>query len=515
MKVVSDGKGDTFFLYGYGGTGKTFMWKTLSSALRSQNHIVLTVASSGIASLLLPGGRTTHSKFAIPVPTLENSTCNIHQGSELAGLLKQTKLIIWDEAPMTHKFCFEALDKTLTDIMSYKHNDNSSFGGKVIIFGGDFRQILPVIPRGSRSNIINATINASYIWDNCHVLTLTKNMCLQNSSDTTNEIQTKEFAKWILDVGDGKLSEPNDGYASIEIPNQFLITEYDDPIHAIVKSTYPNLENEYLNEEFLQCRAILASTIETVDEINDYVLSLIPGEEIEYLSSDSVDRSECNDNEALDGLTPEFLNSLRTSGLPNHKIKLKIGTPIMLMRNLDQSEGLCNGTRMIVNRAILASIIETIDEINDYVLSLIPGEEIEYLSSDSVDRSECNDNEALDELTPEFLNSLRTLGLPNHKIKLKIGTPIMLMRNLDQSEGLCNGTRMIVNRLANHVIEARVITGKIFGKMFCIPRMSLSPSHSPWPFKLTWRQFPLIVSYAMTINKSQGQSLASVGLYLP
>ncbi|KAF1866494.1 hypothetical protein Lal_00017877 [Lupinus albus] len=80
-----------FFLYGYGGTRKTYMWRTLTYALRYEKQIILNVASSGIASLLLPGGRTTHSKFKILVSSLENSICNIHQGSELAGLLKQTK----------------------------------------------------------------------------------------------------------------------------------------------------------------------------------------------------------------------------------------------------------------------------------------------------------------------------------------------------------------------------------------------------------------------------------------
>ncbi|XP_019451814.1 PREDICTED: uncharacterized protein LOC109353911 [Lupinus angustifolius] len=87
MQAVNHQQGAMFFLYGYGGTGKTHMWRTLTYALRSQKHIVLTVASSGIASLLLPGGRTTHSKFKIPVPTFDNSICNIHQGTELAELL--------------------------------------------------------------------------------------------------------------------------------------------------------------------------------------------------------------------------------------------------------------------------------------------------------------------------------------------------------------------------------------------------------------------------------------------
>ncbi|KAL5193130.1 Replication protein A DNA-binding subunit A [Glycine soja] len=131
MCVVASQLGGVYFLYGYGGTGKTFMWKTLSSAVRSNGGIVLTVASSGIASLLLPGGRTTHSKFAIPVLATQNSTCNIHQESDLAELLQRTKLIIWDEAPMCHKFSFEALDKSLKDIM---YNDRP-FGGKVIVFG--------------------------------------------------------------------------------------------------------------------------------------------------------------------------------------------------------------------------------------------------------------------------------------------------------------------------------------------------------------------------------------------
>jgi len=110
---------------------------------------------------------------------------------------------------------------------------------------------------------------------------------------------------------------------------------------------------------------------------------------------------------------------------------------------------------------------------------------------------------------------LRTSGLPNHQIKLKVGCPIMLLRNIDQSEGLCNGTRLKVTKLANHVIEATIMGGKHHGNIIYIPRIDMSPSQSPWPFKLNRRQFPIVVSYSMTINKSQGQSLDYVGLYLP
>lgn len=277
MQAVEDQKGGVFFLHGYGGTGKTFMWKTLAAALRSERKIVLTVASSGIASLLLPGGRTAHSKFKLPVPTLENSTCNIDYDDELAELLMQTQLIIWDEAPMAHRYTFEALDRTLKDVMGEDRDSDRIFGGKVVVFGGDFRQILPVIPRGSRSDIIHASINASYIWNHVKVLTLTKNMRLMSGSEISNIQETEAFSKWILKVGEGKLSVPNDGYAEIDIPDELLIKDFVDPIVAIVESTYPNLLQNYTNDHFLQARAILASTIEIVEEINDFVTNLIPG----------------------------------------------------------------------------------------------------------------------------------------------------------------------------------------------------------------------------------------------
>ncbi|KAL6550467.1 hypothetical protein OROMI_020955 [Orobanche minor] len=138
MDAVDSGNGGVFFLYGYGGTGKIFLWKRLCSALRSTRDIVLPVASSGIASLLLPGDRTTHSRFSIPLQVDETIMCSrITPNSDLMRLLKSTKLIIWDEAPMINKFCFEALDRSPRDMMKDHHGIESTnpFSGLVVVFG--------------------------------------------------------------------------------------------------------------------------------------------------------------------------------------------------------------------------------------------------------------------------------------------------------------------------------------------------------------------------------------------
>lgn len=105
-----------FFVYGAGGTGKTFLYKTIIAKLRSVGKVVLPVASAGIAALLLPGGRTAHSRFKLPLTLSDTSVCEISKGSTLATLIDKTDLIIWDKAPMAHRQAFETLDRTLRDL---------------------------------------------------------------------------------------------------------------------------------------------------------------------------------------------------------------------------------------------------------------------------------------------------------------------------------------------------------------------------------------------------------------
>jgi len=162
---------------------------------------VLCVASSGIASLLLRGGRTAHSTFKIPITIHESSTCSIKKNSDMAELILTADLVIWDKAPMQHRHIHDAVDRTLQDI----RNSDALFGGLSIVFGGDFQQILPVVERGSRPEIVAACIQKSHVWRALDVLQLRKNMRLDVSVE-----QEKEFAQWQLDVEHGKHMDGQD-----------------------------------------------------------------------------------------------------------------------------------------------------------------------------------------------------------------------------------------------------------------------------------------------------------------
>ncbi|XP_074278356.1 uncharacterized protein LOC141601948 [Silene latifolia] len=409
MEAALNNKGGVFFVYGYGGTGKTFLWRALCACFRSKGSIVVAVASSGIAATLIPGGVTAHSRFGISINVTEDSICSrIKPGSDLAELLIRAKLIIWDEAPMTHRHCFEALDKSLKDVMRVLDVGNAEvpFGGKVVVFGGDFRQTLPVVSKGSRADVVAASLCSS----------LTKIMRLQVGSSTDNVEELRKFSEWLLEIGDSIAGGENDGEVDLELPTDLLIQDVTNPIKTLVDVTYPDLLAQLWNPEYLQQRAILAPTHEIVESVNEYVLSLIKKDERIYLSSDEV----CSD-----------------------------------------ARGTGDGD------------IHSI----------------------------------------EFLNSIKCVGLPNHQLKLKVGAMVMLLRNIDQSRGLCNGTRLIVTDLGARVIRFTVLTGSHKGDIVHIARLTLTPSDtSRFPVHFSRRQFSIAVCFAMTINKSQGQSLSQNGL---
>ena len=152
------------------------------------------------------------------------------------------------------------------------------------------------------------------------------------------------------------------------------------------------------------------------------------------------------------------------------------------------------------------------DKINADIIALFPGESFTYKSADSIAEKELSQT-----YPTEFLNSLSLSRLPPHEMELKIGSPVMLLRNLraGPGNGLCNGTQMIVVHLGHCVIEAKIASGVNTGKCVLIPRITLIPSDTQFPFTLKRCQFPIRPCFAMTMNKAQGQTLDFVGVYLP
>ncbi|CAO3654617.1 unnamed protein product [Mucor hiemalis] len=165
----------------------------------------------------------------------------------------------------------------------------------------------------------------------------------------------------------------------------------------------------------------------------------------------------------------------------------------------------------LINSAVLTPKNKDVATINSLMLDVYPGEAVSYLSAD------VSTEENQEIIAPvEYLNSVETGSLPPHKLILKIGVPIMILRNINPKQGLCNGTRLIVKSLLPHIIEASVVTGSHIGNVVYIPRIKIFTNNDPSvliPFSRC--QFPVRLAFGMTINKAQGQTMDRVGLYLP
>jgi len=168
--------------------------------------------------------------------------------------------------------------------------------------------------------------------------------------------------------------------------------------------------------------------------------------------------------------------------------------------------------RYFSRRVILAARNIDVDAVNNVILKRLTDDSKVYHSADSA----FNDGGVANDAIPiEYLNTITVPGMPIHETILKPNCPIILLRNLNRQEGLCNGTRMIVTAVAERVIEAQILTGIHAGKRAFIPRISLDTAMSTGlGFILRRRQLPIRLGFSMSINKAQGQSLDRVGIYL-
>ena len=303
-----------FYIDGPGGSGKTFKYTTLSNLVRSRGKCVSATAFTGIPAILLAEGKTVHKTIGLPVK----------QGE----YLKNCDLFIWDEAPMLPRYALEVASWTLQDIM----NNDKPFGGKVIVLGGDFRQLLPFKVRGTHSETVSLSIKYSPLWRYFCKYALTQNMRV-----LPNEV---EFAQFLLDVGDGILNDQDD---NLQVPIRCRAAANQD----IVEDTYGQLVRARRFKEVTKC-AILSARNVDVDEINVRVMNLFDNTTKRlYTNIDSTEN--CSDNDVINKtILLEYLNTLSPSSLPPHELRLRKYSVIMPIRNLSINEGLCNGTRLLV-----------------------------------------------------------------------------------------------------------------------------------------------------------------------
>ena len=337
ISSVESQTGLTFFLNGPGGTGKTFVYNTVCDTVRSNGWIVLCVAASGIAALLLRGGRTAHSMFKIPILLNEDSTCQIPKEGRLASLIRATRLIIWDEITMQHRHAAEAVDRTCRDILG---EQDRRFGGITVVFGGDFQQILPVVYKGTREDVVSTSLLRSVLWADVKVLKLTRNMRVARDPNA------QMFSSWLLDIGHGRGRTDDE---TISLPHGMVALD----LEAFISHVYPGIGSvPHPSGDYFLDRVILAPRNGDVGDLNRHVLALMSGEEETFLSVDTVvDEAGVDDGSpGYHEFPPEFLRTLNPPGLPPGELRLKPGCLIILLQNLCPAQGLCNGSRMVVVR---------------------------------------------------------------------------------------------------------------------------------------------------------------------
>ncbi|CDF38639.1 unnamed protein product [Chondrus crispus] len=349
--------------------------------LRTRRKQVIAVATSAVAAVLLDGGRTAHSVFKIPIPIV-----------------------------MCHRHCIETVDRSLRDLMQ----TDRPFGGKFLVLAGDFRQILPVVPGGSRGQIVSACVKASPLYRECRFLRLTENMRLAAlRADRAADVEALNFPEFLLSVGEGRL-QGEQRPEWISLPQSVA---FEHTIRNLCLKVFQGIRDNHADPAWLTKRVILTPKNRPLEEVNEVIGNMIPGSYRTYLSADKVENEDTN-----------------------------------------------------------APIYPT-----------------------------------------EMLNTL-TAGsaLPDHKLKLKKGFIVMLLRNLDPATGHVNGARYVIENMTNNLLFLHVTTGSHQGNRLCLPRMPCGPGDDNFPIPgFTRTQFPIRTCFALTTNKAQGQSFGGrIGLDL-
>jgi hypothetical protein len=392
--TVNQGRQKLAFIDGPAGTGKTFVYTSMYHHLLASGYKVQCCAWTGIAAGLLPEGRTVSSLFQLLIHDDSRSSRMKGQSKE-ADYLRELDLIIVDEISMISRSTLSAIDRLLRDITG----TTAPFGGKCVVVGGDFRQTLPIVKRKGHEGAKDACLKNSDLWRLFERFELTENMRAREDPFWSN---------FVLAVGNG--TAPCDQDSRITFPAEITCGR------DIVAATFGPFLNSRHTEE-LANSAILAPKNVDVNRLNEAALDRMNGAPISFMSNDEI-------------------------------------------------------------------LADTEDELRT----------------------------AQADYPVEFLHALRPAGTPPHHLRLKLGAPIMLLKNLDVSSGLCNGTRLLLRAVGRNVLTCHYANGSRVGQTCFIPKIHCYVDNE-LPFRLRRTQFPVVLAFCITINKSQGMIFLLMGRF--
>jgi len=360
-----------YFIQGMGGSGKSALCKKILAWARSRDKLCLGCASTGLAATIYENFNTAHSLFKYPVVEDEDRDeaniveCMISPSSNTKRfeLLQAADVIVWDEFPSNHRELFEAVCRALNDL-----------AGKVVVTFGDFAQIAPVVPHGSRLQIVQASIISSTKWQKFQIRELTKNMRLLglhgNDQNLTVEQTTflanqEAYGKMILAIGRGTWRASNyigedkiTGIQEIYLPNVRCITDEKEALQFI----YP----DNFNTANFTKRVILAGTNKEVDHWNQIIQAMNPQAQATVktlLSADVLCETDDPKGILKAMLTTEVLNTFNNNSVPPHELSLAVGDICIILRNLSKKDAVANNTRVkILKISTFCIMVQTLGD---------------------------------------------------------------------------------------------------------------------------------------------------------
>ena len=420
--AVEQGRPEIFRLDAIGGSGKTFTCKVILDHLRSQGRVALATAMSGIAAMLLPKGRTLHSRCKVPIEIQPGTRCNMTRTDSTGRLMRKAQLLIIDEVTMGNRRVFECLDETLRFI---RDDDPRPFGGLTVVLAGDWRQCLPVVRRGGRPGVTAACLHKSALWARTKVLRLTRNMRVERarSNPGADVEKLRDWDEYLRRVGEAAVEGRS-------VDNGDLSGAWETPLPRAIAPVGMN---------------------------RDSLISFVFGD----------------------------MNDASPDGRYNYQ-----------------------NPAWLCSRAIITGWNREANALNERILDSFPGEARTLHAVDTLEEMDDGTH-----LPDEFMMGFDPPSFPPHDLRLKKGAPVMLLRNLDPANGHVNGARYVVKELHRHAIV--VVPAHDPGTVTVFPRINFHTSQGEYGYVVKRKQFPVRLCFAITANKSQGQTLAKVGLYLP